>query len=277
MNIESSTWLLIPGETVTFRKWIEHHVHMAMTKLCLNASDFRTFTQPTYRDLMLCKNDRTAICPASWIHEEDIIGSSTLEDRLTARKGPLKVIFPARLVHDKGVDIVLDAVEILASRQIAVEVDIIGKGDMRDDCLDAAARLPAGPTKLRVLDPVPYGAPFFDLIGGYDIGLVTNRQAEQARIIFDIFSQGLALIATRTSGTQTIVAEGRDSVLIPINAPEALADAIASLTTDRDALATMRRAALEGVRGNTHEHMHSSLTRLLLERYLPWRVARGLD
>ena len=77
---------------------------------------------------------------------------------------PVRLLFAGRLVTAKGVN-TLEALRILDGRGIRVRVDIIGEGGLRQSCEDSAAAFSS--VQLSVLDPVPYGAPFFNLVRGY--------------------------------------------------------------------------------------------------------------
>ena len=273
LNIESSTWRMIPGRRPSLRQFIEHHVHLWMTRRCLRAADWRSFTQAVYRDEMLGETERTFISVASWFPEKDLLPEDVLEARIAGRSGPLRAIYPARLVADKGVETVLAAADLLAERGVEVEIDLIGEGPLEDACRDAAARHGQGPTRVRFLDQVPYGAPFFELLGGYDLGLVANRQAEQPRIIFDLFSQGLGLVATDTDGVREITRSGVDCVTVPVEDAAAMAEALAGLAAAPEALAPMRRAARAGAATRTHEDMHRRRTEALIAELKRWRAA----
>ena len=279
MNIESSTWRMLPGRRPGLRQFLEHHFHLWMHRRCLRAADWRSFTQKAYREEMLGETERSFISVASWFSEKALIPEAALEERLAARArgegGRLRAIYPARLVAEKGVETVLAAADLLAARGAEIEIDLIGEGPLEGACRAAAAKHAEGPTRVRFLDQVPYGRPFFDLIGGYDIGLVANRQAEQPRIIFDLFSQGLAVLATRTDGVQEVVEDGRDSLLVSVDDAQAMADALAWLAADPAALIPLRRAGRAGAQSRTHEDMHRRRTEALIEELARWKAAGG--
>ncbi|MCQ6497982.1 glycosyltransferase family 4 protein, partial [Vibrio parahaemolyticus] len=81
-----------------------------------------------------------------------------------------------------------------------------GMGPLADECR-RFAQAHKGRIQVRFLDPVPYGAPFFELLRSYHGMVLANRQDEQPRVIFDAFSQAVPVIATRTRGICDIVTE----------------------------------------------------------------------
>ena len=256
MVIESSFWMA-PSEGAGLRRRLAHRLNLALIRRCLAAADARIFTQPWYRDTFLGSEERTLIAPAVWIEEQDLVSEADLGAVQAARSGPVRLVFPARLVNDKGVEIVLAAVERYEDLPEAppVELDIIGTGPLLDRCRTFASGH-QGRVTLRVLDPVPYGTPFLSLLRGYDAVVIANRQAEQPRIVFDAGSQGLPCIATRTTGVTSLVEEDRTALLFDIDDPAGLALVMRQAAMDRDGLARMGRRALGAIAGQTHRAMH---------------------
>ena len=103
--IESSFWMLNQGDRPTLRKLIEHHVHKALLSLCVKQADARIFTQSFYRKYFLKdETARTLIAPATWLDKDNFVDAATIRTRYLERHGKtLQLIFPARLVEDKGV------------------------------------------------------------------------------------------------------------------------------------------------------------------------------
>ena len=95
--------------------------------------------------------------------------------------------------------------------------------------------------------------------------IVSNRKAEQPRIIYDGFSQGVPVIATRTSGILAVASEGETAVMFGVGDAEGLADALERLVTEPATFQAYGRASLAGARNLTHWGMHDIRRKFLLE------------
>lgn len=269
MVMESSFWRLEPGEKGSLRKRIAHASHMWLIPKCVKMATARIFTQDEYRETLYGGHDACLVNPAVWYDADQIETEAGLAARQAAAeaRGP-RVILPARLVAEKGIDTVLDAVRVLARRRPGARdvlaLDIIGEGALADKCREFAATHD-GPASVRFLDPVPYGAPFFSLLRDYDALIVANRKAEQPRIIYDGFSQGVPAIAARTAGTMAVAREGETAAMFEVGDAEGLADALERLIAEPKTFRAYGRAALSKAQGLTHRGMHDTRRKFLLE------------
>ena len=269
MLIESSFWRLEPGEPVTLRKLFAHHAYMTLLPRCFRLADARIFTQTEYRRTFLGETtERTLVSPAVWYDADCMETAAGLAARQAATRKP-RVIFPSRLVTEKGVRTILEAVRCFNRRRSGMapllSLDIMGEGDLAAACRAFAETEGAGAVRTRFLDPVPYGQPFLMHLRGYDALLVANQKAEQPRIIFDAFSQGLPVIASRTPGTSDIVAEGQNAEMFDVGDAEGLADQLERIADDRSHFAELGRQALRTAAAYTHREMHRVRHKFLLQ------------
>ena len=256
--VESSFWVKPATGPVSMRQQIEHHVHESLVRRCVRASDARIFTQDGYRAAYLGSHDRAMVNTAVWIEDENVRDAADLP----TTPGPTRLIFPARLLPEKGVETVLMAIarwDALygGSAGTTVELDIIGEGSLADRCRAfVAARDTAARLRMRFIDQVPYGVAFFALLRGYSAAIVANRQAEQARIVFDVMAQGLPVLASDTTGNRAVVRDGETGAIFPVDDVEALAALIERAAREPAWLAAMGRTALAAARGYSHSAMH---------------------
>lgn len=270
--MESSFWMKPVGKRASLRVSLRHHVNLPLARACMREADIRIFTQSWYRDLLLQGNiHNTLVNEAVWVKEADVLSTADFEVRTTAAAGPTMLLFPSRLVAEKGVGTLLAAITEL-DRQIAkqtafseVVIDVIGSGPMEEDVRAFIAQRSEGPVKVSFLDPVPYDAGFFELLSRYDAIIVTNLMEEQPRIIYDGFSQGVPCIASRTSGVVQVVTDGETGVLFAPGSHSELADCLIKAATDRSALIEMGRRAINVARSRTHEGMHRDRAKFLAE------------
>jgi glycosyltransferase involved in cell wall biosynthesis len=262
--VEAAPWRLDGRATHSLKRRLTAFLKERMARFLVNQSDVAFFTQPAYRAGLLTRKDiPNAVIPASWINNDDILGSkeaTVLFERKKRTKRP-RFLFAARLIQEKGVGVVLEAVDILATRNVAAEIDIIGAGPLRALCVAKAGA--HGSVMMRVLDPVPYGEPFFALLREYDAVLVPSLSDEQPRIVFDAYSQGVPVIASDTDGLRPHVVSGRTGWLLEPGNPEALANQIVVASLAPDETAKLGPSALDYAHTHTHLGMHLERSRVL--------------
>lgn len=265
--IESSFWMLSPTDKVTFRKWFSHHTHRLLLGSALKKANARIFTQTFYRQYFLGNDEsRTLINAASWIDENKIISKASLDLRLASHNSKtLKLIFPARLTHEKGVQLLLDAITILKQLNTPVEITIMGTGNLEKLCKDICNSQHAT-VKLTFCEAMPYDNQFFIALQAYHLVIVANLKEEQPRIVFDAFSQGIGVIAPSTTGVLDITNNSNALYFEPGNA-NSLAQTINKAAINPNELNSLGVNGLASVNQKTHINMHEA-RRVFLEKVL---------
>ena len=270
--MESSFWMKPVGKRATLRVSLRHHINLFLSRACMRRADIRIFTQSWYRDILLQgSTHNTLVNEAVWVKEQDVLSTADFEVRASTATGPTRLLFPSRFVAEKGVGTLLAAITELDQR-IAKQTDfpglvieVIGSGPMEEEVRAFIAQRSEGPVQVSFLDPVPYDAGFFTLLGRYDAIIVANLMEEQPRIIYDGFSQGVPCIASRTSGVVQVVANGETGVLFSPGSHSELANCLIEAATDRSALIEMGRRAIAVARSRTHEGMHRDRAKFLAD------------
>jgi len=259
--MESAFWYVEKGEKAPLKRRIIHHVHTFMLRWCARACDANVMTTQDYKDFLRAPDHNTHVDGVSWISEERVVPADELEAEWEGREGPIRIISVARLIPEKGIHTIINAVKHFdkdatdASDPPELQLDLIGSGPLEQDCRDLADSH-KGRIKVRFLDPVPYGDPFFNLIRSYDGLLVANKTAEQVRVVFDAFSQGLPMISTATAGMSGVIDDDRTGYLFGIDDHEDLASVFGKMIGQRAKMREMGRAAREEALANTHQKMH---------------------
>ena len=255
--IESSPWMVNKNEKSNPREFISHYVHKVVLSRCLRQADARIFTQTFYRKFFLKDETvRTLIAPATWIDKNILVSPDIVKKRYLERKAkPLRFIFPARLVEDKGVFVLFSAIEYLKDMDVILEIAIMGTGELKADCMKFALNK-FGNIKVTYCEPVEYGIEFFTALCSYDVVLVPNLKEEQPRIIFDAFSQGLGVVASDTSGILDITVDGENAVISKRGDALSLAKAICHVAEKPDLVLQMGLRGLDYADGKTHLQMH---------------------
>jgi glycosyltransferase involved in cell wall biosynthesis len=263
--VVESSWLMEGPERADWRHRLldMNPLRVRLARWSCNHADLALFTQAGYRDTLCTTNAANAVVtPAVWVNEADILDDITAAATWASKiQGPARFLFAGRLVALKGIDVLLAALRSLEAQGSQVSVDIIGQGEARDACTRAAASFHS--VRLSVLDPVPYGKPFFELVRRYHAVLVPSLSDEQPRIIFDASAQAVPVIASDTAGLRPYIDDGVTGWLAPQGDVAALAAAITRADRTISELREAGLAALRASRGLTHKAMHRRRSHLL--------------
>jgi glycosyltransferase involved in cell wall biosynthesis len=259
--IESAFWRLTPSTPRTLAKLLRYRLTETLGRWSTNRAHLVIATHRGYlRSLATRPRGITAVTPASWVAEEDLLGAEAAA-LLWQRKqaGPARFAFFGRLIPDKGVRVLLQAVRELAASDAPPQVDFVGQGELAAECRRAAAALPF----VRVLDPVPYGEPFYRLAREYHAIIVPSLSDEQPRIIYDAYSQAVPVICSDTEGNRDEVSDGATGYLFPTGSADALARRLLEAAAQPGELARLGMNALERAGATTHAQMHRRRAELL--------------
>jgi GT2 family glycosyltransferase/glycosyltransferase involved in cell wall biosynthesis len=156
------------------------------------------------------------------------------------RSGPLRIGFAGGIQPTKGLDVLLDAVELLSPG--AVVVDVLGSGGAyhgRDHYARAVApRL--GHPAIRRLGPVPHDR-MRSILDDIDVIVVASVWIENAPfIIREAFAAGVPVIASDLGGMAEMVRDGIDGLLFPAGDAPALAAALRRCLDEPGLLGTLQ-------------------------------------
>ena len=184
-----------------------------MARWSCNRAHLALFTQFHYRDALCAKNRENAyVAPAVWVNEGDILDLAAAEAAWASKLNePVRLLFAGRLSLAKGIGVLLAALRSLDAQGIEVRIDMVGQGDQRGICLRAAAELHS--VRLSILEPSPYGEPFFKLLRHYHALVVPSLTHEQPRVVFDANAQAVPVIASDTDGLRPHVEHGKTAGL----------------------------------------------------------------
>jgi glycosyltransferase involved in cell wall biosynthesis len=264
--VESAPWRLTGLGDEGLRHRVRAFVTERLARFFVNRASLTLFTHEAYKQSLLTRPRRRGIViPASWIDDADVLSPPAAQSAWEAKRasGSVRLLFAARLVPEKGTDLLLRAVAGARVARGALRIDIIGEGSGRKSCEEAARR--GGAIALRVLDPLPYGPRFFELLRGYHAALVPSVTDEQPRIVFDAFAQAVAVIGADTPGLSGHVRPEQTGWLVTRGDEEAWAGALERAAKSASELEGMGLAALSEAREMTHSRMHEARWRVLVE------------
>lgn len=263
--IESAFWRK-QGSGVGFVGRLKARIWETINRWCVNRATIAIFTQQQYRDELRTRRLEGAhVIPASWIDADNVRSADEVTRLWTAKlAGDGQLLFAGRLIEEKGVGVLLEAIRLLRERQVEVNIDIIGSGHLAS-AIEAIAADGSSPTRVQLLPQVPYGRPFFDVVASHDAILIPSVSDEQPRLVYDSFSQGVPVLASATPGIAACVRDGIDGKLVPPRDPGALANMIVWARATRGTLREMGIAGREVAQSYTHREMHLRRWRLLSE------------
>jgi glycosyltransferase involved in cell wall biosynthesis len=262
--VESAPWTLAGKKdgNASFRKRVEAGVYERMSKFWCARADLSFYTQPAYLERYHRDGKGPAyVTPAIWVNAEDILDAAQARLLWDGKMHqPVRFLFAGRLVAEKGLKIVLEAVERLTQRGVRGSLHVIGEGGLRDEVIAAERTAPFG---LKYFEPLPYGATFLNFLQQYHAVVVPSLGDEQPRILFDAAARGVAILASETDGLRPYVESDRSGRLVPPGDPEALADAMASWAVDPAIPRGFAMEALSCMRHKTHRAMHAERSRII--------------
>ena len=188
----------------------------------------------------------TVVCPSrfvlesvpEWARERCVVapfGSPrAARGRPPGRGGPLRVLFAGALTQRKGLADLFRAMRLLRRKDI--ELVVMGS--------------PLAPKEFyrREHGGFTYEAPrpreaVLELMASCDVLAMPSIVEGRALVQQEAMSRGLPLIATRNAGGEDLIEEGVTGFLVPIRAPEQIAERLERLAEDRELLEAMSHAA----------------------------------
>lgn len=270
--IESAFWRLSgPGpHRVAVR--LRARVIEGLARWSVRRAILSVFTHEGYRaTLGQGARGRLLVAPASWVDEGDLVPDPAAAT--AARGGDVRLLFAGRIVAEKGVGTLIEALRIAEAAGHPLRLDVIGEGAMRPALAALAEELRK--VRLRLRDPVPYGAPFLSLLDGYHALVVPSLSDEQPRVLYDAAARAMAALASDTPGHRQVVRADVTGWFHPPGDAAALAAAMARAQGDPAALAAMGQAARAHVAGATLEAMHLARAQALADVLPPQRTRRS--
>lgn len=175
----------------------------------------------------------------------------------------------AYLLHHKGIDVLLDALDHL-SPGADIHVVVVGNGRARPALEQQAAGKPFQVHFLGHREDV------HRWIAASDVMVMPSRWEAFGRVTVETMSMARPLIASRIGGLHDAVVDGETGLFVPVDDPAALGGAIESLVGDRSRVRRMGAAA------RAHYEAHHTIAHMAASWRQGWqraidvtRAARG--
>lgn len=177
-----------------------------------------------------------------------------------------QVLFVGRLLHGKGLSLLLEAIAALRDRGLDVTASIVGDGPARAAC-EADAR------RLRVAEHVRFhGAVGQDEIRGHyaraDLFCLPSFAEGVPVVAMEAMAMELPVVSTRIMGIPELVQDGAHGLLVAPGRADALTDALEHLVRSPQERRRMGRAGREKVRADYDVARSALAMRSVLEAEL---------
>lgn len=147
----------------------------------------------------------------------------------------LTVGFVGRIHPDKGVDTLLDAMEICVERNLRVRVVLVGPNE---------GALPHGITPdlpyVRLVGPVSDPRPYYR---EFDVLALPSKREGFPNVVLEAAAMGIPAIVTNATGVKDSVIADVTGLVVPVDDADSLAGALESLVHDRSRLECLGREA----------------------------------
>jgi glycosyltransferase involved in cell wall biosynthesis len=141
------------------------------------------------------------------------------------------VSYVGKLVPRKGVDTLIEAMGILAERDVPAPLLVVaGIGELRESMEARAAELGIS-GRIRFLGKIPHEDVPLAMAAG-DVFVLPSLSEGLPTVVCEAMSCGRPVVATAVDGTPEIVRDGETGFLVPPRDPEALAGALARVLDD---------------------------------------------
>ncbi len=169
----------------------------------------------------------------------------------------------SRLVHKKGVDVLIDACALLADRGTEFSCRVIGEGPRRDRLAERADRAGVA-DRIELLGSLDRDGVARELAGALVFALPCRRtkKGDQDGLpvaLVEAMAVGVPVVTTPVSGIPELVLDERSGLLVHPEDPAALADALDRLLSDP---ALRRRLVASGAEALSDYDLAENVARL---------------
>lgn len=177
----------------------------------------------------------------------------------------------AALVRRKGVDVLLQALDILGQQEIRPALWIAGDGPERR-ALEAQAEAAGLSGQVRFLGQRNDVA---DLLAACDVFVLSSRREGLGVAALEAMAAGRPVVASAVGGLREVVADKRTGLLVPPGDAGALAEALARLVSDAELREQLGSSGPSRIReGFLAEQMVRSYVQLYEKVLEEWRATR---
>lgn len=226
-----------------------------------NSDDLHDFVRAN-----LVSKDRVAL-----IHGSGVDMSRFLPRQSRTNHGPLRILFAARLLRDKGLYELMDAIKMLVDKGLELDVMIAGTGDagnpasIPDKIIDQW-RTEGLANFLGHVSDMP------SLLAKSDVMVLPSYREGFPKSLIEAAAVGLPIITTDVPGCREVVDHGLTGLLVPVRDAKSLARAIQLLALNPQLRRQMGEEGRHKARAEFDQEIVFSKTHDVYAKLLPSRT-----
>ena len=167
-----------------------------------------------------------------------------------------RILFFGRMWAYKGLDVFLDAIDLLAKRRVRHHAVVAGRGP---EMVRLTTRMAAMPT-IETIDAYISAADTSTLFQSAEVVALPYKDATQSGVLASAFGNHRPVVASATGGIPDVVTDGINGLLVPPGDATALADALERVLTTRSLAASLTDGARETAQGSLNwDHIADNL------------------
>lgn len=168
------------------------------------------------------------------------------EPRAVRAHEPLRLAYLGRVVREKGIFEIIDAVEALTKRQVNVQLSIAGSGP-DEPAVRKAVALAGIEGPVRMMPPI-FGAAKYAFWAETDVFVFPTYHREGLPYaLLESMAAGAVPVVCPVAGVADVVQDGVSGIFVAPRDSQAVTDAIVRIDEDRAGLARMAQAAHDRV------------------------------
>jgi len=176
---------------------------------------------------------------------------------------PLRVLYVGRLVSEKGVEFLLEAISYI-SKEISVELWIVGSGPYKNYLKDIAKKLGIE-SRVNWFGWIPWGEQLFKIMREADVLVLPSLTEGCGLCVLEAMSQSLPVIASKVGGIPEIVKDGISGLLVEPCDSKAIAKSIIRIARDLELRKRLINEGLKIAEENTLENQTGKVVSAILE------------
>lgn len=169
---------------------------------------------------------RVRCIPNAYAPRRNLFPAEEARRRLGARRDRFNAGWVGRISHEKGPDVLVEALEHLSD--LPLTVHFLGDGRAASPLRERTRRGVPGTTRVRWHGTVPEAARLFP---AFDVFVLSSRSEGTPMVLFEAMDSGVPVVATRVGGVPRVVTPETGS-LVPPDDPEELAAALRAVHDD---------------------------------------------
>ncbi len=149
---------------------------------------------------------------------------------IDSRRDKFKIICVTRLTPRKGINYIIEAVELLKKRGLEVELEIIGNGNAEKDLQEIVKRKKLS-DRMKFLGRVEHSR-LPEYYRNANVYVSASLNEGMSNTMLEALASGLPIIATETGGTEEMVKDGQNGFVIEMKSAEDIADKVETISRD---------------------------------------------